>query len=444
MQVAVGTYTGDGNDSRGITGVGFQPDLVIVKCTNASRHPVWRSSAMAGDSSAYLASATANVSDRIESLDGDGFTVGTANEVNADGSTYHWWAFRDDGQGDFAVGSYIGNSTDDRSITGVGFQPDVVVVKGDRTAAAWWRPSSLAGDLSLSFAAQGAYANLIQALEADGFQVGTQVEVNYSGTSYYWFAFKAVAGICQLGSYTGDSSDNRSLEGLGFQPDLVWLKRQDAGNSRARPRTLAGDSTTYLLAGTTSANVIQALESDGFQVGSDPDANNNAKTYHWVAWREGYSGQPVQKQSTDSLAFAESVSDRTLGSADALALTDLALLTIPKSDSDAVAFADSVAGIVLTLQDGDAIAFGEAAVLDQGRLRSSLELQAIVVNKLRSRLLMGCDVFPDRVKAQLEMQCTISPRVQSRLLLETTVINQSQEAAAAAAVIAPAMEVTFL
>ena len=36
-----GTYTGDGTDNRPITGLGFQPDVVIVKSEKTSRaiHP---------------------------------------------------------------------------------------------------------------------------------------------------------------------------------------------------------------------------------------------------------------------------------------------------------------------------------------------------------------------------------------------------------------------
>src|SRR3972149_3655857 len=46
MQSAQGTYTGDGIDDRDITGVGFQPDLVIIK--GGSNSAIWRSSTRAG------------------------------------------------------------------------------------------------------------------------------------------------------------------------------------------------------------------------------------------------------------------------------------------------------------------------------------------------------------------------------------------------------------
>ncbi|MFB3882869.1 MAG: hypothetical protein ACE149_16515 [Armatimonadota bacterium] len=443
MQVAVGSYTGDGNDVRGITGVGFQPDLVIIKRTDSAVQPVWRSSAMAGDTSAYLGNNVANVSNRIESLDGDGFTIGDATEVNANGGAYHWWAFRNDGQSDLAVGSYVGNGSDNRSITGVGFQPDVVAAKGDRASYGYWRPSSLAGDLSLAFHSSGSYANLIQALESDGFQVGTQVEVNYSGTTYYWFAFKAVAGICQVGSYTGDGVDNRSITGVGFQPDLVWVKRQDTGYARAKPSTLAGDSATYLIAGTANANVIQALESDGFQIGTDSSVNTSTETYHWVAWQAGYTGQPVQKSVSDSIALIDAVTDRQIGASDTIGLGEAVQIASPRDAADGITLSESVA-LALGLQSADGIALSETVILDQGKLRSQLQLQASIANRLRRRLQMHCEIFRDRVRSRLALQCTISPQVRSRLTLQATIMNQALEAAAAGEVIAPAAEVTFL
>jgi hypothetical protein len=40
--------------------------------------------------------------------------------------------------GHFAVGSYEGNRADDRAITGIGFTPDVVVIKSDTVTHLQW------------------------------------------------------------------------------------------------------------------------------------------------------------------------------------------------------------------------------------------------------------------------------------------------------------------
>ena len=49
---------------------------------------------------------------------------------------------------------------------------------------------SLSGDASFRWNATAGSPNRIQALEADGFQVGTSDQVNKSGETYHYIAFK--------------------------------------------------------------------------------------------------------------------------------------------------------------------------------------------------------------------------------------------------------------
>src|SRR5919109_1842946 len=75
LRLATGSYTGNGTDNRSITGIGFQPDVVIVK-GNAFGVAVLRSSTMSGDASKPLAGTTALTANLIQSLDTNGFTLG--------------------------------------------------------------------------------------------------------------------------------------------------------------------------------------------------------------------------------------------------------------------------------------------------------------------------------------------------------------------------------
>lgn len=295
MKCAVGSYTGNGLDDRAIAGIGFQPDLVIIK-NRVTNFGVFRTSVMSGDSTAYFSNPAANIANAIQSLDADGFTVGTSSSVNSDTFVYDWQAFKDDGAGDFKVGSYVGNGGDDRNITGLGFQPDIVCIKVDNVAQeAYFRTSSNSGDQSMRFTANGDGVDSIQAFLADGFQVGTFQNAN--GLTYHWFAFKAVAGFIAVGSYNGDTTDNRNITGIGFQPDLVWVKSAGMARCAVHPSTLAGDSTQFYTANSVAADWIQALQADGFQVGTQLDANGVAHRY--VAWKVGSTG-PEYKTSSDS------------------------------------------------------------------------------------------------------------------------------------------------
>ena len=131
----------------------------------------------------------------INSLDPTGFTVGVAPETNAATVAYHYVAFNEV-PGTIKRGTYVGNNTDNRGIATVGFQPAYMLVRADdnvtgRPAVA--RPSSLAGDNTLLFTATAMSANQIQALQANGFQLGTSANINANTVTYYYLAVRSSA-----------------------------------------------------------------------------------------------------------------------------------------------------------------------------------------------------------------------------------------------------------
>src|SRR6185503_15621644 len=122
-----GSYTGNALDNRAITGLGFTPDVVIIKVRNDNKVGVIRTSTMTGDATKELTGATALVANEIQSLDSDGFTIGTADTVNKATNTYDWIAFKSS-PGFLTVGTYNGDGTAGRTITGLGISPDALFV----------------------------------------------------------------------------------------------------------------------------------------------------------------------------------------------------------------------------------------------------------------------------------------------------------------------------
>lgn len=295
MRVITGTYTGNGVDSRSITGVGFQPELVIILrddgTQNDGKRGCWRSSAHTGDAtSLFLDTLT---TDQIQALETDGFQVGTHARVNANGGTYHYIAFRDNGDNNLAVGTYTGNGVDDRNIViSPTFQPDYVFVKGESGAAGVWRSSAQSGDNSDLYQAVAGGANQIQVLNTDGFQVGTAAEVNTNGTTYFYFAMKIKSGSFNVGTFTGNAVDDRNITGIGFQPTFVILDNitTDTANAWVTTSTYTtGESNNIAEGNIDSIDAIQALQSDGFQVGTDAGVNGNTATIAWLAWKDAPS-----------------------------------------------------------------------------------------------------------------------------------------------------------
>lgn len=289
FKMDTGTYTGTGA-ALPITGLGFSPDLVIIK-DNGANYAVFRTKVMAGDTTAYLSNALANFAGGVTSLDSDGFTLGTSIISNTSGAVYQWQAFGGaynpyDGGGaaDFAIGAFYGNGVDNRNITRLPFQPNMVTVKRSGASAGAWRASSLSGDLSSFFGATAETANVIQALNGDGFQVGTNAAVNTAANINYWFAFKTGANFT-VGSYTG-TGGAQNITAPGFQPDLVWAKRSTAVNGVHRGSSLAGDASQYFANTANVASRITALIASGFSLaGTSTETNASGGTYRYAVWR---------------------------------------------------------------------------------------------------------------------------------------------------------------
>ena len=285
MQVAAGSFTGNGADNRGITGVGFQPDFVLIQSAD-SIEPCFRTSAMTGDQTFVHGSSSALPANFIQSFDADGFTVGSDTHVNANLVVSHWIAVKADAAADFAVGAYTGDGTDNRAITGLGFQPGVVFIAKETSFGniGWYSAAHAADAAQVLTGNSGTAANLIQSLDADGFTVGSSL-YNESAIPMWWFAFKEVSAFTKTGTYTGDGTDNRSITGLGFQP--CWVI-EHANSGQSAHHKLVDMTTNSWRFGTTSlADCIQALEADGFQVGTHAEANGNTTVYRYFAIKAG-------------------------------------------------------------------------------------------------------------------------------------------------------------
>ncbi len=86
--------------------------------------------------------------------------------------------------------------------------------------------------------------------------------------------------------YTGNGATGHAITGVGFQPDLVWLKNRDTTDSHNIMDSLRGpdkeinsnDSSVEI----TKANGLTSFDTDGFTVGNALDYNTSAENF--VAW----------------------------------------------------------------------------------------------------------------------------------------------------------------
>jgi hypothetical protein len=92
--------------------------------------------------------------------------------------------------------------------------------------------------------------------------------------------------------YTGNGS-TQTISGLGFSPDLVWIKARSAAYNHELYDTVRG-ALQYLSSSTTSAestlaNSLTAFGSDGFSVGSQVGSNGSGTTFAAWTWDAGSS-----------------------------------------------------------------------------------------------------------------------------------------------------------
>jgi len=93
-------------------------------------------------------------------------------------------------------------------------------------------------------------------------------------------------------TYTGDGLTPKEINGLGFQPDFVWIKDRLASTDhiltdavRGATKNLATNSTAVE---NTDAQNLQSFDDDGFTIGNGSQVNlSSGRTYVAWNWKEG-------------------------------------------------------------------------------------------------------------------------------------------------------------
>ncbi|MCS7002746.1 MAG: hypothetical protein NZ518_07855, partial [Dehalococcoidia bacterium] len=293
-----GSYTGNGLSGRQITGVGFQPDVVMIKSEGAHT-AVIRTSTMNNDLAKEMVGTNAFVNNRIIAMHADGFTLGADSQVNGSGVTYYWVAIRA-APGVMTLGTYTGNGVAGRAVTGVGFTPDLVIVLPGGAEQAVYRTSTMGGSNSANFETSTS-TSWITGFTSDGFTVGSGSSVNANGQTYHYLAVRQASDQFVVGTYVGNGSVNRDVTGIGLSPEWVVIRQLGSQHPAHRPAAIESLSTSSLRfdASGLLATRIRGLLSDGFTVGNHGEVNSNGVTYHYFAF--------ANRTAPTTIDFAESV-----------------------------------------------------------------------------------------------------------------------------------------
>ncbi len=189
-----GQYTGNGLDNQDglLTYAAWVPDWVFT-LSQAGSCACWVTTIT---TSAYSFNADVRRSNVIQSVNSGfaqlGNRVGYANDS---GEVYNYFVA---GKvvGFLNTISYTGDSVADSSqaVAGAGFEPEMAYTKSQGTDEPVGRNKDQAGDESFRFSDSAVVANRFESLDADGFTVGGDDEVNENGLNYQSLVFKAFAG----------------------------------------------------------------------------------------------------------------------------------------------------------------------------------------------------------------------------------------------------------
>jgi len=92
--------------------------------------------------------------------------------------------------------------------------------------------------------------------------------------------------------YTGNGSTN-AITGVGFQPDLVWIKERNASENHCFYDSLRGVTKRYIPNSTadqaTVSDGLTAFGTDGFTLGANDESNTSGQLYVAFCWKGGSS-----------------------------------------------------------------------------------------------------------------------------------------------------------
>jgi hypothetical protein len=199
------------------------------------------------------------------------------------------------------IGTYTGNGST-QSITGLDFAPDYVMIKEVSASESWRVFDNLRGATKRLFpdtnGAESAASDSLTSFDSAGFSLGSSAGVNQSGQTYVYMAYKQNATLSteeansfNITTYTGNATDNRSITGVGFRPDLVWIKQTSGTQVPIWYDSVRGPGN-YIYSSASdaqgfSAGTVKSFNSDGFSVGTSNSENQNSQTFVAWSWKAG-------------------------------------------------------------------------------------------------------------------------------------------------------------
>jgi len=141
--------------------------------------------------------------------------------------------------------------------------------------------------------------------------------MNATGATFLYLAIAApletttpvLAKSFKVSTYTGNDSNDRAITGVGFKPDLVWIKRRTDAEPHALYDSVRGPNK-QLETNDTDAEAtnsgsylgVNSFDGDGFTIGNNGGVNRDPKTYVAWSWKASGSTEILTAGTIDSAA----------------------------------------------------------------------------------------------------------------------------------------------
>lgn len=320
-------WTGDGNSSRSLTGVNFQPDWTWIKRRDSAQaHSLTdavRGATKSLRTDGTSAEDTNNASGYVSSFDADGFTVAKGTDpsrTNTSGATYASWNWLADNTSgssntDGSVTSTVSaNTTSGFSIVtwtgtgstatighGLSSTPKMILVKNRTLADNGWGiyHTSIGATKYLQFTGSPAGVGSTPWNDTEPtssvFTVGTWPTTNQSGASMVAYCFNDVKGYSKFGGYTGNGNADGPFIYTGFRPAFVLTKSSSTDATgwllQDNKRIGYNPRNNILQAHASSAETTSGFDIDFLSNGfkprtTDSGHNTSGSTYIYMAFAE--------------------------------------------------------------------------------------------------------------------------------------------------------------
>lgn len=321
-------YTGDGTNSRAVTGVGFQPDFAWLKNrSNTTPYSHQTFDSVRGTSAGTLYTDLQNAEDTnypISSFDSDGITLRATSHdsQNGNGNTFALWSWlaangtASNTDGDitstvsanttsgFSIVSFTGNGGSDQQVGhGLGTTPTLYITKDRTNASTNWHYHTTQIDGGMDYlllnSTNAAASSSLSAPSSTTIRVGGTI--NTSSANFISYVFAEKKGFSKFGSYTGVLSPGATALGspfvyTGFKPAMVILKSsshvenwhlKDAKRDPFNYVSKALYPNLSSTEGTITNNGGVDFYSNGFGINyGTGDIGSSGKTYIYMAFAE--------------------------------------------------------------------------------------------------------------------------------------------------------------